>query len=135
MKTQREKAILNYFSPHKALDVIDLYNFLAPDVTIVEPESLPWGGNYNGMQGVARYMTNVTDNILSEIELDDVYSCGDKVVAIGWSHGRVVKTGRSFHIRVTQLYTFNENNKISRVEFLSDLPAFFEALGLQFSSS
>lgn len=130
MKTQREKLILNYFSPHKAMDVVDLYNWLDPEVTIVEPEALPWGGSYYGLKGVGAYMANITQSILSEIKLDDVYSCGDKVVAIGWSSGKAIKSGKSFQIRVTQLFTFNQNNKISRVEFYADLPAFVELLEL-----
>jgi ketosteroid isomerase-like protein len=135
MKTQREKAIYNYFSPHMVKDVADLYAMLATDITIVEPEVLPWGGNYHGLQGVGNYMVNVSQSIMSEITLDEVYSCGDKVVAIGWSSGRTLKSGKPFQIRVTQLFTFNEENKINRVEFLADLPAFAEALELNFSSS
>ncbi|MBK9017454.1 MAG: hypothetical protein IPM82_27300 [Saprospiraceae bacterium] len=96
MKTQREKIILNYFSPHKAMDVVDLYAWLDPGVTIVEPEGLPWGGSYHGIQGVGNYMINVTKSILSEIKLDEVYSCGDKVVAIGWSSGKAMKKGKAF---------------------------------------
>ena len=128
MKTLREKIILNYFAPHKALDVVDMYQWLAPDITIHEPEQLPWGGCYRGLKGVGEYLSIVTGHILSEIVLDEIYSCGDLVVAIGQSRGRVVKTGKRFNIRVTQIFTFNEHNKISKVEFLADLPAFFSAL-------
>ncbi|MCF8245866.1 MAG: nuclear transport factor 2 family protein [Saprospiraceae bacterium] len=134
MKTQREKIILNYFAPHKAMDVIDLYTWLAPDITIVEPEQLPWGGSYHGIQGVGAYMTNVTSNIISEIRLDDVYSCGDTVIAIGWSNGRTIKTGKQFQIRVTQLYTFNQDGKICRVEFFSDMATFLELLEMSQAS-
>lgn len=124
MKTQREKIILNYFAPHKSLDVVDMYNWLAPDVIISEADELPWGGQYHGLTGVGSYLTKVTQNIISEIKLEEIYTCGELVVAIGRSQGRVRQTGKQFDVRVTQLYTFSAENKINRVEFLSDLPAF-----------
>ncbi|MCB0519181.1 MAG: nuclear transport factor 2 family protein [Lewinellaceae bacterium] len=128
MKSQREKIILNYFAPNRTLDVVDMYSWLSPDITISEPEMLPWGGRYKGLTGVGEYLTKVTQSILSEIQLEEVYSCGDKVVAIGRSNGKVRKNGRPFNIRVTQLFTFNPDNKISQVEFLADLPSFLEVL-------
>jgi ketosteroid isomerase-like protein len=135
MKTQREKIILNYFDPHKSLDVVDMYNWLSPDITISEPDELPWGGQYHGLTGVGTYLTKVTLNIISEIKVEEVYTCGELVIAIGRSKGKVRKTGRPFDIRVTQLFTFTEDNKINRVEFLSDLPAFMELLETQPSPS
>ncbi len=128
MKSHREKIIRNYFDPHKAMDVVDMYSWLAPDITIFESENLPWGGQYRGLKGVGEYLANVTRNIISEIKLDEIYSCGQKVIAIGRSNGKVKATGRPFNIRVTQLFTFNENDKISKVEFLADLPAFMAVL-------
>ncbi len=128
MESQREKIIINYLSPNKTLDVVDMYGWLAPDITIQEPELLPWGGRYEGLAGVGEYLIKVTENIISEIQLDEVYSCGDKVVAIGRSFGKVRKSGQPFNIRVTQLFSFNSENKINQVEFLADLPAFMEVL-------
>lgn len=135
MKTQREKIILNYFDPHKSLDVVDMYNWLSPDITISEPDELPWGGQYHGLTGVGNYLTKVTMNIISEIQLEEVYTCGELVIAIGRSKGKVRKTGQPFDIRVTQLFTFTNDNKINRVEFLSDLSAFQQLLEVQPSPS
>ncbi len=128
MKTQREKIILNYFDPHKSLDVVDMYNWLSPDITISEPDELPWGGQYHGMTGVGTYLTKVTLSIISEIKVEEVYTCGELVIAIGRSKGKVRKTGKPFDIRVTQLFTFSADNRINRVEFLSDLSTFLEIL-------
>ncbi len=135
MKTQREKIIQNYFDPHKSMDVVDMYNWLAPDITISEPDELPWGGQYHGLTGVGSYLTRVTQNIISEIKLEEVYTCGELVVAIGRSQGKVRKTGRPFDIRVTQLFSFNNDDKINRVEFLSDMSSFLELFETQPSSS
>ncbi|MBI1225047.1 MAG: hypothetical protein GC192_07390 [Bacteroidetes bacterium] len=135
MKTQREKIILNYFSPHKSLDVVDMYNWLSPDITISEPDELPWGGQYHGLTGVGAYLTKITMNVISEIQLEEVYTCGELVIAIGRSVGKVRKTGQPFDIRVTQLFTFTDDNKINRVEFLSDLSAFQQLLEVQPSPS
>lgn len=135
MKTQREKVIQNYFDPHKSLDVVDLYNWLSPDITISEPDELPWGGQYHGLTGVGSYLNNVTQSIISEIKLEEVYTCGELVIAIGRSQGRVRRTGKAFDIRITQLFAFNDDDKINRVEFLADLPAFFEALEIKQSTS
>jgi len=135
MKTQREKIILNYFDPHKSLDVVDMYNWLSPDITISEPDELPWGGQYHGLTGVGSYLTKVTQNIISEIKLEEIYTCGELVIAIGRSQGKVRKTGRSFDIRVTQLFTFNDEDKINRVEFLADMSSFLELFETQPSSS
>ena len=128
MKSQRENIIINYLSPNKALDVVDMYGWLSPDIVIQEPEMLPWGGRYEGLAGVGAYLIKVTESIISEIQLEEVYSCGDKVVAIGRSLGKVRRSGQKFNIRVTQLFSFNEENKINQVEFLADLPAFMEVL-------
>lgn len=128
MKSIREKIIISYFSPHTALDVVDMYNWLDQNITICEADGLPWSGHYQGLQGVGDYMSNVTRSIISEIKIEEVYSCGDKVIAIGRSVGKVVKTGRPFDIRMTQLFTFSDGNKIRKVEFLADIPAFKAAL-------
>ena len=128
VKSQREKIILNYFAPHKSMDVVDMYSWLDPGIIIHEPEQLPWGGSYHGLKGVGEYMTNITRSIISEIVIEEIYTCGEKVVTIGRSNGKVKKTGIRFDIRVTQLFTFNEANKVARVDFLSDLPAFLAVL-------
>lgn len=127
-KSQREKFIFNYFSPHTALELVDIYHWLSPEITICESSQLPWGGQYRGLKGVGEFMSNVLDHVTYEIRLEEVYSCGEKVVAIGRTKGNVRSSGAPFDIRLTQLFTFDQFNKISKVEFLADLAAFLEIL-------
>ncbi len=135
MKTQREKIVLNYFAPHKSMDVVDMYNWLAPDITISEADELPWGGQYHGLAGVGTYLTKVSQSIESEIKVEEIYTCGELVVAISRSKGSVRRTGKPFNVRVTQLFSFNPDNKINRVEFLTDLPTIMASLEHKASTS
>ena len=128
MYSKREKIIRNYFNPQGSFDFEDLYNYLSPDVILYETEGLPWSGVYYGINGLGDFMAKVTRYIISEIKIEEIYSCGDQVVTIGKSIGRVVKTQRPFGIRVVQIFTFDDQDKIKKVVCLADLKAFQEIL-------
>jgi ketosteroid isomerase-like protein len=130
MKTRRERIITNYYSPHSAREVSDLYSLLTEDVSLSVPEVLPWGGNYYGLKGIGVFLTRLTSSILTDILIEETFTCGDKVIAIGRSKGRVVATGNRYDVRIMHVYTFNEEDKICRGEFYMDTVAMLEALGV-----
>lgn len=128
MEPQRETIIRNYFDPQSSFNFEDLYDWLAPDVVVVEAEGLPWSGIYYGRKGVGDYMSQITLYIISQVELEEVFSCNNQVVAIGKSVGMVVRTKQPFSIGLVILFTFDETDKIKKVQFLRNLRALQEVL-------
>lgn len=121
--SQREKIIFNYFCPHAALDLLDIYQWLSPEIVICTSGQLPGGRQYHGLNGVGDFIGKVTKKLSCEIQLEEIFSSGEQVIAIGRTKGRIYSTGRPFDYCLTQFFTFDPFNKIRKIELLTDSAA------------
>ncbi len=107
---------------------VGLFDLIDPDVVITQAGALPWGGRFDGHDGVMQWMGKLGEYIRSQVFADAYFESGDCVVERGRSKGTVVATGREFEVAEVHVWTVR-NEKIASVEFYIDTPAMLEALG------
>ncbi|MCQ0007336.1 nuclear transport factor 2 family protein [Actinomadura madurae] len=71
-------------------------NCFTPDVVVREPESLPYGGEWRGREGVERLMRRLRE-VFDEADFSDrrTFECGDTVFMAMRSRIRSRATGRT----------------------------------------
>ena len=115
---------------YAALDAIDLETILEifdPEVEVHQTEELPWGGDFQGHDGLGRFFGLLRENITSKVTIQTVYAAGDEVVQIGRTAGTVNATGTPFDVEEMHLLTIRDG-KVVRFEARIDTPAMLEAL-------
>ncbi|MCB0519350.1 MAG: nuclear transport factor 2 family protein [Lewinellaceae bacterium] len=120
MKTSKESIIRNFFTPHDMQDVSAFYEQFAENIVIYVPKHFPWGGCYYGLRGAGDLLSNVSQHVLADIEVEEIFSSGEQVVSIGRLHGKALATGERIDARVVHVFTFNGEGKIRRVEFYGE---------------
>jgi ketosteroid isomerase-like protein len=115
---------------YAALEAVDLETILEifdPEVEVYQTEELPWGGDFQGHDGLGRFFGLLRENITSKVTLQTVYAAGDEVVQIGRTAGTVNATGAPFDVQEVHLLTVRDG-KVVRFEAHIDTPAMLEAL-------
>ena len=86
---------------------------------------------YEGVQGADRFLeewTSAWDDW--ELQLDELYDAGDKVVAIHRQHGRSRSTGIRADMSFAMVWTLRDGKR-TRMEMYSDIPEALKAVGLE----
>ena len=115
---------------YAALEAIDLETILEifdPDVEVHQTEELPWGGDFQGHDGLGRFFGLLRESITSKVTIQSVYAAGSRVVQIGRTAGTVNATGAPFDVQEMHLLTVRDG-KVVRFEAHIDTPAMLEAL-------
>jgi ketosteroid isomerase-like protein len=111
-------------------DVATLFDIFHPAGTITQSSRLPWGGVYEGHEGLGLFLGRLTGAIRSSVEterfIDDE---AGHVVAIGRTRGQVLATGRPFDVPEVHVWTVGDG-KITRFEAYIDTAMMREALDL-----
>lgn len=112
-----------------ARDLDTILSLVDPEVMIVQTPELPWGGEHQGLEGLATFYGVLTDTINSKVEHDELFAAGNRVVQVGRTRGTVIASGSPFDIREVHIWTIREG-KIIRFEAYIDTPAMLAALAL-----
>ena len=115
---------------YAALEAIDLETILElfdADVEVHQTPELPWGGDFQGHDGLGRFFGLLRENITSKVTIQTVYAAGDTVVQIGRTAGTVNATGAPFDVQEVHLLTVRDG-KVVRFAAHIDTPAMLEAL-------
>jgi hypothetical protein len=118
---------------YAALEAIDLETILElfdADVEVHQTEELPWGGDFQGHDGLGRFFGLLRENITSKVTIQTLYAAGDEVVQIGRTAGTVNGTGVPFDVQEMHLLTVRDG-KVVRFEAHIDTPAMLAALRAQ----
>lgn len=110
-------------------DLANVFELLSPAVEIVQSEELPWGGVYKGHEGARAFFGKLGSAIDSKLEFERLIGAGDRVAAVGWTHGTVRANGASFRVPVAHVWTVLDG-VVARAEFLIENAKMLEALGL-----
>jgi ketosteroid isomerase-like protein len=97
------------------------------DVTITQAESLPWGGHYEGKEGLIEFVTKLITTIDSKVAQDVIFEAGDHVVQRGRTQGTVRATGVEFDVPEVHVWTIRDG-KVAAAHFYIDTPLMLEAL-------
>jgi uncharacterized protein len=117
---------------YEALNKKDLPFMLSavdPQITVSQTDELPWGGNYQGVEGLKNFLAKLLQHTDSKVTVDEYFEAGNQVVAIGRSAGEVRGGQTKFDVRVVHIWTINEG-KIIRFEPYIDTPAMLKVLNV-----
>ena len=111
-----------------ARDASAIQEVFAPDVTIRQTAELPWGGNYEGLDGAFTFFLTLVEHIESQVTTESLFVAGDHVVQTGRTRGTVRANGASFDIPEVHVWELRDG-KVVRYQVYIDTPAMLEALG------
>jgi ketosteroid isomerase-like protein len=95
------------------------------------PSHVPFGGTYEGHDGLRRYLALVNDTIeINQFEFGEVVAQGDTVMAAGHEASRVRATGRSYEMDFVHLVKFTPDGKLLSVREYNDTASIGEAFRL-----
>jgi ketosteroid isomerase-like protein len=117
---------------YRAQDRRDLKSVLmlmAPEVEIIQSEELPWGGHFQGHEGVRKFLSTLTEHVDSRVLIERFIDAGDRVVAVGRTAGKARKSQLEFDVPVVHVWTLSEG-RIVRFEPYIENDTMLAALGM-----
>ncbi len=110
-------------------DVGRILELCDPDCVVVQDSALPWGGQYEGLEGVANFGLALGGTIDSVVTSDGLFEAGDRVIQFGRSRGTVVANSAVFDMPEVHVWTLR-NGMVSRAEFYTDSRAMLDVLNM-----
>src|SRR5574338_100755 len=110
-----------------AADMPAIMALYAPDVRISQSPTLPWGGEYEGLAGLARFGAALRVHIDSKVTIERFIEAGDDVVVLGRTIGTTKQSKTPFNVAIVHVLTVR-NEKIVRAQYFIDTPAMLRAL-------
>ncbi|MDQ0382735.1 nuclear transport factor 2 family protein [Amycolatopsis thermophila] len=96
----------------------EIYDLLHPDLVTREPESLPYGGTYHGIEGWRELYAKTAEFWAFDSMKPAEYVCqGDYVVALNRIVGRIRATGKFFDMPLVAVWKF-ENGRIRSADII-----------------
>jgi hypothetical protein len=99
-----------------------------PDCVVFQDDALPWGGRYEGLDGIATFGLALGGTVDSVVTADGLFEAGDRVIQFGRSRGTVLANGAVFDMPEVHVWTLR-NGMITAAEFYTDTRAMLDALG------
>jgi ketosteroid isomerase-like protein len=78
------------------------------DVRLSQSAELPWGGTYQGLDGIRQFLASLTRHIDSAVEIERFIDAGDAVLAIGRTRGIVRSNGEPFDVPFVHLWELQD---------------------------
>lgn len=93
------------------------------------PDHIPFGGTYNGIDGMGQYLTMLSQAIeMAPLDFTDVIANGNIVACIGVeADTKVVSTGKNYTMPCVHVLRFNDDGKIVHVREYNDTKEMIEA--------
>lgn len=128
MPDDNVSAIEHVYDALAARDASAIQEVFAPDVTIRQSPELPWGGDYEGLDGAFTFFLTLVEHIESQVTTDSLFAAGDHVVQTGRTRGTVRANGTSFDIPEVHVWELRDG-KVVRYQVYIDTPAMLDAIG------
>lgn len=127
MAENNTQVIMKLYEAFARRDLPALLQWVDPEIEIRQTTQLPWGGTYQGQQGLMSFAAKLLENLDSRVEMEEFVEAGESVVAIGHTRGQVRANHREFNVRAVHVWTVREG-KALRFEAYIDTPLMLEAL-------
>ncbi len=127
MERDLEK-IEELYQAQQMRDIRSIIMLMSADVEIIQSTELPWGGHYNGHDGVKKFLTRLTKHIDSHVQVERMIDAGDKIAVVGRAVGKAQKTKLEFDVPIVHVWTMREGQVI-RFEPYIDNATMLAALG------
>lgn len=99
----------------------------SPSIVLTQDYALPWGGRFEGHQGVADFFLGLVGAIDSQVTPEALFAAGSTVIQYGRTRGTVRESGTTFDIPECHVFTI-EDGEIASVDFYIDSSAMLDAL-------
>ena len=110
-------------------DIPHIVAQMAPDVFWRQPESLPWGGDWHGPEGVNAFFAKVNEvGETTGFEVDESFEADGQVISYGYYSSRNRATGKPSRARFVFRWQF-EGGKVKRYEAVLDSAPIVAAAG------
>ncbi len=110
-------------------DLATIFEIFDANVEVTQTPELPWGGEFHGHDGLAKFFGELTSHISSKVTIHVVFAAGEKVVQVGRTAGTVKASGTAFDIDEVHILTIRDK-KVVRFEAHIDTPAMLAALSI-----
>ena len=120
---------MSRFFAAASTDLNSALSLLSEDITWINklPEHVPFGGEYQGHQGVVRYFAEMAEAfVLGNHDLTewDFIEAGDTLVIVGCEkQGRALSTGKVFDLEFVWVVRFDESGRICYLREHNDTAA------------
>jgi ketosteroid isomerase-like protein len=108
-------------------DYDTLFQLVDESVVITQDDRLPWGGRFEGHEGLGEFAAALTGSIESAVTIDAIYEADGEVIQMGHTRGTVVGTGTEFDIPEVHRWTIRDGKAV-RAHFAIDTPGMLAAL-------
>ena len=119
--------IKELYAAFAAGDVDRILKLCDPDCVVIQDDALPWGGRYEGLDGVATFGLALGGTVDSVVTSDGLFEAGDRVIQFGRSRGTVLANGAVFDVPEVHIWTLR-NGMVTTAEFYTDSLAMLDAL-------
>lgn len=113
---EAEAVVLGLIDAMSAGDIDGMLSRMAPDVVVMEPESLPYGGEHHGIEAFCK---NVLEVMVAKVEMGaanhKLLSSGDTVAVSMLSSATSRRTGEVLYMPFMELYTVKDG-LITRID-------------------
>ena len=127
MAEDNKQIIINLYAAFARRDLSALLQWIDPQIEITQTTELPWGGSFQGQQGLMSFAGKLLENLDSQVEMEEFVEAGERVVAIGHTRGRVRANQKEFDVRAVHVWMLKDG-KVLRFEAYIDTPKMLEAL-------
>jgi ketosteroid isomerase-like protein len=110
-----------------ARDFERLFALVDPSVVITQDERLPWGGRFEGHDGLASFALALTGTIDSRVGVEAIYATDTEVVQYGRTRGTVRATDAPFDVAEMHRWEIRAGRAVA-AHFTIDTEAMLEAL-------
>src|SRR6267154_1772422 len=108
-------------------DVPTFLGLLSPAINVIQCPEVPWGGSFDGFQGVEVFFGKVSLHLDSHVMIERILNGVDRIAVIGRTYGNVRATGSPFDVPIMHLWAFKAGLAV-RLEIVLDVPIMQEAL-------
>jgi uncharacterized protein len=111
----------------KARDTSPMQELFAGDVKVRQSPELPWGGDYEGLDGAFTFFLKLVEHIESQVTTESLFAAGDHVVQTGRTRGTVRANGASFDVAEVHVWELRDGKVVGFQAYI-DTPAMLDAL-------
>jgi ketosteroid isomerase-like protein len=99
----------------------------APAVVLTQDSALPWGGRFEGTDGIAEFAIKLVGAIDSAVTPIAMFQAGDQVVQYGRTAGTARASGKAFDVAECHVWTVVDG-RVTNMSFYVDTAAMLDAL-------
>ena len=121
------EVVTAFYDALAAKDLEKVLELTSPDIVVVQDPALPWGGRYEGHDGLGRFAMTIGGSIISAVTVEAMFEAGDRVVQYGRTAGTVRSNGAAFDIPECHVWRV-EDGRAVEARFFIDSAAMLETL-------